>query len=286
MSCFETGASLRVEGLEWGPRPGLRLVRDISLSLARGGRLAIIGPNGAGKTSLLRCLYRAAQPAAGKIEVDGVDLWSITAREAAKTIAVVLQEMPGDFPFSVRDVVMMGRIPRREGIGGWTARDREQVAHALDHLDLGHLARRQFATLSGGEKQRVLIARALAQEPRIIILDEPTNHLDIRHQLEILELLKTLRLTIVTTLHDINLAAEFATDVAILAEGRLAASGVPDAVLKPSALSAAFGVHATAHETPESRASRFSFSLRRSDAASAKRSNSRISSLRSTGEIQ
>ncbi|WP_063769986.1 ABC transporter ATP-binding protein [Ensifer aridi] len=286
MSCFETGASLRVERLEWGPRPGLRLVRDISLSLASGGRLAIIGPNGAGKTSLLRCLYRAAQPAAGKIEVDGVDLWSITAREAAKTIAVVLQEMPSDFPFSVRDVVMMGRIPRREGIGGWTARDREQVAHALDHLDLGHLAGRQFATLSGGEKQRVLIARALAQEPRIIILDEPTNHLDIRHQLEILELLKTLRLTIVTTLHDINLAAEFATDVAILAEGRLAAFGVPGAVLEPSALSAAFGVHATAHETPESNASRFSFSLRRSDAAPAKRSNSRISSLRSTGEIQ
>ncbi|WEX76153.1 ABC transporter ATP-binding protein [Sinorhizobium numidicum] len=281
MSCVEQGAALSVEGLEWGPRPGLRLVRNIGFSIGPGSRLAIIGPNGAGKTSLLRCLYRAVQPIAGRIEVDGVDLWAMTAREAAKTIAVVLQEMPGDFPFSVRDVVMMGRIPRREGMRGWTERDRNQVAHALDHLDLAHLARRQFATLSGGEKQRVLIARALAQEPRIIVLDEPTNHLDIRHQLEIIELLKRLKLTIVTTLHDINLAAEFATDVAIITEGRLAAFGSPEEVLRPSALSTAFGVHATAHAAAEGYASRFSFSLPPAEASS-----SRISLFRSTGDIR
>ncbi|WP_331374681.1 ABC transporter ATP-binding protein [Sinorhizobium chiapasense] len=274
------GASLRVEGLVWGPRVGLRLVRDIGFSIAPGSRLAIIGPNGAGKTSLLRCLYRAVEPIAGRIEIDGVNLWAMSAREAARTIAVVLQEMPGDFPFSVRDVVMMGRIPRREGISGWSDRDRERVAHALEHLDLAHLARRQFATLSGGEKQRVLIARALAQEPKIIILDEPTNHLDIRHQLEILDLLQTLKLTIVTTLHDINLAAEFATEVAILTEGRLAAFGPPETVLKPSALSAAFGVHATAHGDAAGQVSRFSFTLSRSDAMPVARPS------RSTGVIQ
>ncbi|THK37243.1 ABC transporter ATP-binding protein [Ensifer sp. MPMI2T] len=269
MSCLEAGAALRVEKLEWGPRAGLRLVRNIGFSIAPGSRLAIIGPNGAGKTSLLRCLYRAVEPTAGRIEIDGVNLWAMSAREAARTIAVVLQEMPGDFPFSVRDVVMMGRIPRREGISGWSDRDRERVAHALEHLDLTHLARRQFATLSGGEKQRVLIARALAQEPKIIILDEPTNHLDIRHQLEILDLLQTLKLTIVTTLHDINLAAEFATDVAILTEGRLAAFGPPETVLKPSALSAAFGVHATAHADAAGQVSRFSFALSPPDAMPA-----------------
>ncbi|HXV30176.1 MAG TPA: ABC transporter ATP-binding protein, partial [Sinorhizobium sp.] len=124
------GASLRVAGLEWGPRPGLRLVRNVSFAIAPGSRLAIIGPNGAGKTSLLRCLYRAAEPVAGRIEVDGINLWEMTAREAARAIAVVLQEMPGDFPFSVRDVVMMGRIPRRAGMGGWTECDRERVAAA------------------------------------------------------------------------------------------------------------------------------------------------------------
>jgi iron complex transport system ATP-binding protein len=262
----QEGASLRVEGLEWGPRPNLRLVRNISFSVAPGGRLAIIGPDGAGKTSLLRCLYRAVQPVTGRVEVDGVDVWAMTAREAAKTIAVVLQETPEDFPFSVRDVVMMGRIPRREGMSGWTALDRERVAHALDHLDLADLARRQFATLSGGEKQRVLIARALAQEPRIIILDEPTNHLDIRHQLEMLELLRRLKLTIVTTLHDINLALDFATDVALVSEGKLAAFGPPREVLHPLALSIAFGVHATAHAPDEGHAARFSFSLSSADA--------------------
>ncbi|NRP73753.1 Hemin import ATP-binding protein HmuV [Ensifer psoraleae] len=273
------GASLRVEGLEWGPRAGLRLVRNISFSVAPGSRLAIIGPNGAGKTSLLRCLYRAVEPIAGRVEIDRVSLWAMTAREAARTIAVVLQEMPGDFPFSVRDVVMMGRIPRRGGISGWSDRDRERVAHALEHLDLAHLARRQFATLSGGEKQRVLIARALAQEPKIIILDEPTNHLDIRHQLEILDLLQTLKLTIVTTLHDINLVAEFATDVAILTEGRLAAFGSPEAVLQPSALSAAFGVHATAHGDAAG-CSRFSFTLAPPAAPAVARSSSSTGATR------
>ncbi len=262
MSCHATGAALRVEGLHWGPRAGLTLVNDIGFAIEAGSRLAILGPNGAGKTSLLRCLYRAVQPNAGRISVDGVDLWSISAREAARTIAVVLQEMPGDFPFSVRDVVMMGRIPRREGLSGWSELDRARVQHALSHLDLAHLAGRQFATLSGGEKQRVLIARALAQEPRIIILDEPTNHLDIRHQLEILELLQTLKLTIVSTLHDINLAAEFATDVAILTAGQLTAFGSPEDVLRPRELSAAFGVNATVHNAAAGGA-RFSFSLPR-----------------------
>jgi iron complex transport system ATP-binding protein len=275
------GAGLRVERLEWGPCPGLRLVHSLSFSIAPGSRLAIIGPNGAGKTSLLRCLYRAAEPCAGRIEVDGVNLWDMTAREAAKLIAVVLQETAGDFPFTVRDVVTMGRIPRRTGIGGWTDRDREQVAHALEQLDLGHLAKRPFATLSGGEKQRVLIARALAQEPRIIILDEPTNHLDIRHQLETLELLQTLNLTIVTTLHDINLAAEFATDIAILTDGRLAAFGAPAEVLKAPALSAAFGVHATAHVDASGYLSRFSFALSPPEAAGFSRP-----SFYSTGRIR
>lgn len=255
------GAGLRVEELQWGPYPGLRLVRGVSFSVAPGSRLAIIGPNGAGKTSLLRCLYRAAAPVAGRIELDGVNLWNMTAREAAKLIAVVLQEAPADFPFSVRDVVMMGRIPRRTGIGGWTDRDREQVAHVLERLDLGHLGKRLFATLSGGEKQRVLIARAVAQEPRVIILDEPTNHLDIRHQLEILELLRALNVTIVMSLHDINLAAAFATDIAILAEGRLAAFGTPAEVLEAAALSAAFGVHATAQVDASGNPLRFSFAL-------------------------
>ncbi|MCF3640516.1 ABC transporter ATP-binding protein [Rhizobium sp. TRM95111] len=259
MTCLSNGAELSATGLSWGPRPSLLLVRDVEFSIAAGDRMAIIGPNGAGKSSLLRCLYRAHRPLRGTVHLDGEDINGLAARDVARRIAVVLQEMPADFPFSVRDVAMMGRIPHREGLAGWTDRDRATVAHALDHLGLASLAGRQFATLSGGEKQRVLVARALAQEPRIVILDEPTNHLDIRHQLELLELLRQLGLTIVTTLHDINLAADFATRVAVLKDGRLAAFGTPDSVLGTALLSDVFGVSAVAQSADRTR--RFHFTI-------------------------
>ncbi|WP_159945828.1 ABC transporter ATP-binding protein [Rhizobium sp. 18065] len=261
MSCDATGTSINVSNLGWGPKPGLFLVRDVNFALDAGERLAIIGPNGAGKTSLLRCLYRGVSPREGKVEVGGEDIWQIGSRQVARRIAVVLQEMPADFPFSVRDVVMMGRIPWREGLTGWTDEDRQEVAHALEHLNLTHLAMRQFSTLSGGEKQRVLVARALTQKPEIIILDEPTNHLDIRHQLEILNLLRTLKLTIITTLHDINLAGDFATHVALMCDGLMTAFGTPDQVLTSRAVSTTFGVSATAHPVPGVNTARFSFSL-------------------------
>ncbi|MBA4799490.1 MAG: ABC transporter ATP-binding protein [Rhizobiales bacterium] len=237
------------------------MVRDVSFSLASGDRLAIVGPNGAGKTTLLRCLYRGVSPLEGRVEIDDQDIWQMSARQVARRVAVVLQEMPGDFPFTVRDVVMMGRVPWREGLSGWSDQDRAEAEHALDHLDLLRLANRQFSTLSGGEKQRVLVARALAQKPEILILDEPTNHLDIRHQLEILDLLGGLNLTIITTLHDINLAAEFASHVALMQGGRMRAFGTPDAVLTEQALSGTFGVLAARQQADDRRPHRFSFSL-------------------------
>ncbi|OLP55751.1 iron ABC transporter ATP-binding protein [Rhizobium rhizosphaerae] len=261
MSCDSKGASVTVERLSWGPRAGLTLVDDVSFAVPAGARLAILGANGAGKTSLLRCLYRAAQPRSGRVLIDGEDLAGLTPRQSARKISVVLQEMPADFPFTVRDVVMMGRIPRRSGLGGWSGEDRAACDHALDHLALGGLASRNFASLSGGEKQRVLVARALAQAPEIVILDEPTNHLDIRHQLEILALLEGLGLTVITTLHDINLAGRFATHVALMAAGRLVAFGPPETVLSAEAVSEAFGVAARVHAPRASEALRFSFSL-------------------------
>lgn len=261
MSCNAYGAGIRATNLGWGPRNNLYLVRGVDFDLKAGDRLAIVGPNGAGKTSLLRCLYRSVAPLEGAVEIGGKNLWDMSAREAARRIAAVLQEMPADFPFSVRDIVMMGRIPRRKGITGWTDRDRSQVAHAIEHLDLKALAARQFSTLSGGEKQRVLVARALAQEAEIIILDEPTNHLDIRHQLEILDLLKGLKLTVITTLHDINLAGDFATHVGLMSAGRMIGFGPPDDVLTPKAVSSIFGVSAVCHAAPGFPASRFSFAL-------------------------
>ncbi|MFN3507707.1 MAG: ABC transporter ATP-binding protein [Allorhizobium sp.] len=261
MSCSSRGCPIRVTDVGWGPKPSHYLVRGVSFDLDAGDRLAIVGPNGAGKTTLLRCLYRGVNPLEGRIEIDGQDIWQLNARQVARRVAVVLQEMPGDFPFTVRDVVMMGRVPWREGLAGWNDQDRAEAEHALDHLNLLRLANRQFSTLSGGEKQRVLVARALAQKPEILILDEPTNHLDIRHQLEILDLLGTLNLTIITTLHDINLAADFATHVALMHDGRMTAFGAPEHVLTEQALSGTFGVLAARQQAEGGRPRRFSFSL-------------------------
>jgi iron complex transport system ATP-binding protein len=264
MSCDTKGVSLRAVSLGWGPKSSHFLLRDVSFAVEGGDRLAIVGPNGAGKTTLLRCLYRGVVPLEGRVEIDGENIAGLTHRQVARRVAVVLQEMPADFPFTVQDVVLMGRVPWREGLAGWTENDREQARHALEHLDLLSLADRQFSTLSGGEKQRVLVARALAQNPEIVILDEPTNHLDIRHQLEILALLATLRLTIVTSLHDINLAADFATHVALMQSGRMTAFGPPDDVFTDQAISGTFGVLAERQRLAGTGPSRFSFSLARS----------------------
>ncbi|MUZ62019.1 ATP-binding cassette domain-containing protein [Agrobacterium vitis] len=240
------------------------MIKNIDFTLTAGERLAILGPNGAGKTTLLRCLYRAVRPGEGRVLLDGQDVWTIDPRTVARRIAVVVQEMPADFPFTVEDIVMMGRIPWQKR--AWkrsqsTGDDKARALHAMDHLHVTDLARRDFATLSGGEKQRVLVARALAQDPQLLILDEPSNHLDIRNQLEILDLLRGLGITIVTTLHDINLAAGFATRAIILKDGQMIAEGCPRDVLTADHLSAAFTVQTHVH-SPDGGATRnFSFAL-------------------------
>ncbi|MBL0375045.1 ABC transporter ATP-binding protein [Rhizobium sp. KVB221] len=261
MSCTTTGIGIDARGIGWAAKGNRWLIEDISFSLRPGERLAIVGPNGAGKTTLLRCLYRGLKPRLGTVALDGADIWQMSATEVARCVAVVLQESPAAFPFSVRDIVFMGRIPWRRGKAHWSQIDREQTEHALEHLGLTSLAQRRFATLSGGEQQRVLVARALAQEPRLLILDEPSNHLDIRHQLEILDLLKGLGITIITTLHDLNLAADFATSVLIMHDGRMLASGRPEAVLTSEMVSNAFGVTAQLSQPGSEAASRFTFSL-------------------------
>lgn len=270
MSCSGHGASLEVRGLGYSPGGIEPLIDGIGFRLDPGDRLAIVGPNGAGKTTLLRCLYRALKPGRGSVLLDGCDIWSLDPRDLARRVAVVLQEMPADFAFTVEDIVTMGRIPWRRS--GWlpamgrrspcAATEKAAVWHAMEHLNVTELAKRGFATLSGGEKQRVLIARALAQDPQILILDEPSNHLDIRHQLEILDLLRGLGITVITTLHDINLAAGFATRALLLHGGRAIAEGRPDDVLTEANLSAAFSVKARIHATENGRAPNFSFALR------------------------
>ena len=161
--------------------------------MPRGTFVALVGPNGSGKSSLLRCVYRVIRPDAGHISVDGRGVWDVPARELARDVGVVLQERPSETSFTVHEMVLMGRGPHKKLLARDTAQDLELVASALSRVGIASLAERPFESLSGGEKQRVIIARALAQTPRLLVLDEPTTHLDIGHQHETLRLFRALR---------------------------------------------------------------------------------------------
>ncbi|MEU8513602.1 ABC transporter ATP-binding protein [Kitasatospora sp. NPDC048722] len=224
---------------------GTRLVHDVALEASAGQVVGLVGPNGSGKSTLLRCVYRALRPAAGAVLVDGDDLHALAPREAARRVAALPQEHSAEFDFTVAEVVAMGRLPHRRGFGGPSDGDLGRCAEALRRVGAGHLAERGFLSLSGGEKQRVLIARALVQEPRLLVLDEPTNHLDIGHQLEVLALVRAAGPTVLTALHDLNLAAGHCDLLYVLRAGRIVASGPPAEVLEPGLLAEVFGVRAT-----------------------------------------
>ncbi|WP_051709937.1 ABC transporter ATP-binding protein [Streptomyces sp. NRRL S-350] len=230
---------------------GTRLVHEVSLAAAAGQVVGLIGPNGSGKSTLLRCVYRVLRPAGGAVRLDGDDLHALTARETARRVAALTQEHSAEFDFTVAEVVAMGRLPHRRGLGAPTEGDRERCAEALRRVRAGHLAERGFLSLSGGEKQRVLFARALVQEPRLLVLDEPTNHLDIAHQLELLALAREAGPTVLTALHDLNLAARHCDLLYVLRAGRIVAAGPPGEVLRPALLAEVFGVRATPVRHPE-----------------------------------
>jgi len=255
--------AVALEGVCWGPKNRPNILSDISFSVPQGQIMAICGANGAGKSSLLRLIYRHQAPRRGSVRLIGRDIWEMSAPEAARSLAAVLQEQPTDFALTPRQIVALGRLPHRRGWGAGLPRpggeDATIITEAIQRMDLCIMADRPFGTLSGGERQRVMVARALAQQPRVIVLDEPTNHLDIRHQLELLALLKSLGLTVIVTLHDLTLAAEFAERVLVLREGRILADGPPDAALTEASLAAAFRVRARIDRSGA--APRFSFHL-------------------------
>lgn len=247
----------------WGPKRRDNILSDLSFAVPQGQIMAICGANGAGKSSLLRLIYRHQAPLRGTVRLLGKDLWLMSAQEAARNLAAVLQEQPSDFALTARQIVALGRLPHRRGWGAGLARpgneDAMLIQAAIQRMDLAGMADRPFATLSGGERQRVMVARALAQQPKVIVLDEPTNHLDIRHQLELLALLKGLGLTVIATLHDLTLAAEFAERVLVLHEGRVLADGTPERALTEPVLAQAFRIKARIDRA--GLAPRFSFHL-------------------------
>ncbi|MCC3764633.1 ABC transporter ATP-binding protein [Glycomyces sp. TRM65418] len=223
---------------------GRRVVDRVSLEVASGGRLALLGPNGSGKSTLLRSLYRLHRPASGTVLVGGDDLWRLSARASAQRVAVVAQESAAEHDLTAFQVVMLGRVPHQRGFGADGPADLAAAEAALGRVGALDLADRPFAVLSGGEKQRILLARAITQDCPVLVLDEPTNHLDVTFQLELMQLVADLGLTTIAALHDLNLAVEYCDRVAVLQDGRLIASGDPDDVLTADLIAEAFAVRA------------------------------------------
>ena len=233
--------NLQAENVSWSVA-AKQIVDAVSLVVEEGEFVGLIGPNGSGKSSLLRTIYRILQPDSGVIELGGTNVWDVTPGEVARQMAVVMQESTGDFDFSVREIVMMGRNPHKGMFDRETVWDIQLVDDALDQVGIIDFAQRSFLTLSGGEKQRVLIARALVQQANFLVLDEPTNHLDIHYQLEILELVKSLGTTTIAALHELNLAALYCDRLYVLKQGQLVASGTPETVLHPDLIRDVYGV--------------------------------------------
>ncbi|WP_116817531.1 ABC transporter ATP-binding protein [Pseudomonas syringae] len=247
---------LALERLAWAPEQTSVCTHehfaltDIDLQIAAGEFVGLIGPNGSGKTSLLRCAFRYSRPHSGKVAINARDIWSCSPRWCARHVAVVAQEFPDAFGLTLLDVANMGRAPHQGFFAADSDHDRAIVQNALNAVGLAGYEQHRFDTLSGGEKQRCLLARALVQEPRLMVLDEPTNHLDPRHQLELLGLVKQLGMATLASIHDLNLAAAFCDRLCVIHHGRLIAQGTPREVLTPEMLLSVFGAKALVDSHP------------------------------------
>ncbi|CAN5898060.1 ABC transporter ATP-binding protein [soil metagenome] len=221
-----------------------RVLAGVDFEAADGAVVALVGPNGSGKSTLLRLLYRSLDRQAGRVWLDGGDLWALSNRSAARLLGAVPQEQPSEFELTVEELVRLGRLPHQRMLLGDGADDRRLVSDAMAATGVAHLAHRRLDQLSGGERQRAVVARALAQQPSVLLLDEPTTHLDIGYQHELLALVRRLGLTTVVALHDLNLAASYCDHVVVLADGGVVAGGPVDEVLVPEVIEAAFGIAA------------------------------------------
>lgn len=229
---------------------GKPLVSALTLDVPHGQVVGLIGPNGSGKSTALRCVYRALCPSSGVVWIDADDLSTMSLRATAQSIAALTQEASSDLDFTVEEIVALGRAPHLHGNQRLSAREQKLCDRAMQQLEIAHLAQRGMLGLSGGERQRVMIARALVQEPKILVLDEPTNHLDMRHQIELLSLLRKSDLAVLVVLHDLNLAAAACDYVGVLSEGRLHSAGPPGQVMTPATIRDVFGVDVSVLEHP------------------------------------
>ena len=227
-----------------------RILHNITCTVNEGKFIGIIGPNGSGKSTMLKIIYRHLKQTEGIVTLHEKEIWQTTPKKLAQQMAVVSQETPLLFDFTVKDLVLMGRMPYKNWLSSDKKEDFQIIEESMALADVSHLASRTLQELSGGEKKRVMLARALAQKANILVLDEPTNHLDIQHQLQMMDLVKDLPITIVAALHDLNLAAAYCDELLVMNNGTLYTSGTPEQVLTEETLQHVFRVHAGISTNP------------------------------------
>jgi len=237
--------SIRIKNLSFGYNES-PVLRNISLELQRAGFTSIVGPNGSGKSTLLKQISGILKPDQGSLEINGADMNAISKKDIARIMAVVPQNTALEFDFKVMDVVLMGRYPYVNRFKGETQKDREISIENMKYTNTYHLRDRSFNQLSGGERQRVILAQALAQQPKILLLDEPISHLDLQHQIEIMSLIKKLsidqQLTVIAVLHDLNIAAAYSDYIVMMKDGALHHQGTPVEALTAENIQQVFNI--------------------------------------------
>lgn len=223
---------------------GNAILHGVSLEASGSRLVGILGPNGSGKSTFLKTIYRTLKPDSGAILIDGTSIESMSYKQSAQRVAVLAQHNFYSFDFQVLDVVLMGRAPYKKTLEPDTLSDREMAYRCLDLVGMSEFAKRSFRTLSGGEQQRVILARALIQDTPCLILDEPTNHLDIKYQLQLMDLVSSLDRTIVAAIHDLTIAAMYCDEIYLLKSGCVFTSGIPREVLTEAIIAEVYGVDA------------------------------------------
>ena len=224
---------------------GKPIVQHLSIEVPDRKFSALLGANGSGKTTLLRSIYRTQKMDSGIVRLDDEDITHFSGKKLARNMAVMGQFNQINFDYTVLDIALMGRYPFHSLLEQEKERDYEMALEALDKVGM-----KSYQSLSGGEKQRVVLARALTQSPKILILDEPTNHLDIRYRLEILSIIKDLQITVLAALHDLSLAAQFCDYLYLMKQGEIVTQGMPEAVMTSENLHRIFDVEACVYPSP------------------------------------
>lgn len=232
---------------------GNDIVKGVTLNASGKEIVGIIGPNGSGKSTLLKAVYRVLKPSSGAVYLDGKAVADMSLRSSAQKMGVMAQQSDFSFDFTVEKMVRIGRTPYKRMMEGDNAEDERLINDAMEMTGTAPLRKRGFSTLSGGEKQRVLIARALAQQTPVLILDEPTNHLDIKYQLQLMEIVKKLDCTVVAAIHDLNIAAMYCDRLYALKDGQIVGEGTPRSLLTAQFLRDLYEVDAHTHVDADGR---------------------------------